>query len=303
MNARDVAKLYRIVDVLRLDPTKKIWVCPFPQHLHSSYTPSLGISYFAGGEHFSCFGSCGLQGDVIDAVGFMSIPNYRPHDREHVARAIGLLQTGFEPQEPRPVEKPVALSWEAYKSLEDLDKRVIDYGKSRGLAAETLKKWGVKSKAGAMAIPVFHFGTLVALKYRATWPDPRLRYWSEPGSRRGLFGYSNVYMADAPVAVVKGEIAAIMLDQIGILACAPSSGENDTAEEFKSVLGFSKKIVVIGDNDPAPETRKKMQKAAADRARALGAELRFPPEGYKDVDLWILKDPSAASVIRSWLND
>jgi hypothetical protein len=46
-----------------------------------------------------------------------------------------------------------------------------------------------------------------------------------------------------------------------------------------------------------------MQAAAKERAKVLGAELRFPPEGYKDVDLWILKDPSAASVIRSWLND
>lgn len=303
MNARDVARLYDIHVVLQLDPSKKVWVCPFPQHVHSNFTPSLGISDFAGGQHFTCFGSCGLRGDVIDAVGFMSIPDYQPHNGEHVARAIGLLQTGWEPCEPKPVTKPAALAWEAYTSLDDLDDRVSEYAKGRGLTLETLRKWGIKSKAGAMAIPVFHFGTLVALKYRATWPEPRLRYWSEPGSKRGLFGYSQVYMADKPVAVVKGEIAAMVLEQFGILACAPTSGEDNTAEEFKQALSFSKKLVVIGDNDPAPETRRKMQAAAKKRAEALGAELKFPPDQYKDVDEWVLKEPAAIFAINSWLNN
>jgi hypothetical protein len=99
-------------------------------------------------------------------------------------------------------------------------------------------------------------------------------------------------MADKPVAVVKGEIAAMMLDQVGVLACAPSSGENDTAEEFKSVLGFSKKLVVIGDNDPAPETRRKMQAAAKRRADALGAELEFPLSTR--MLIFALKDPGCA---------
>ena len=96
MNARDVARLYDIYVVLKLDPSKKVHLCPF--HEHTSYTPSLGVTHFDDGrERFTCFGICGKQGDVIDAVGYLNIPNYEPHNGELVARAIGLLQTGWEP--------------------------------------------------------------------------------------------------------------------------------------------------------------------------------------------------------------
>ena len=303
MNIRDVARLYDIRVVLNLDPSEKTWVCPFPQHPHNEYTPSLGVTDFDDGrQRFTCFGTCGAQGDVIDAVGYISIPNYQPHNREHVNTALGLLQSGWEPCEPRPVEKAAALGWDAYENLDYPGDRVVEYAKGRGLAMDTLHRWGIRDRSGAMAIPVFHFGTLVALKYRATWPNPKLRYWSEPGSKKGLFGYADVYLTDRPVLVVKGEIAAMLASQFGFLACAPTSGEDNDAAEFKYALGFSPKVVVVGDNDASPETRRKMQAAAARRAEVLGAELRFPPDHIKDIDLWLLQEPQmAAASIREWL--
>ena len=108
---------------------------------------------------------------------------------------------------------------------------------------------------------------------------------------------------DNGAPVTGAEVRCGQLEQFGILACAPTSGEDNTAEEFKQALSFSKKLVVIGDNDPAPETRRKMQAAAKKRAEVLGAELKFPPDQYKDVDEWVLKEPAAIFAINSWLNN
>jgi hypothetical protein len=51
-------------------------------------------------------------------------------------------------------------------------------------------------------------------------------------------------------------------------------------------------VVVIGDNDPDPKVREETRKLAERRAKELNGKLFFPPEQYKDVDEWIVDDPS-----------
>jgi hypothetical protein len=45
------------------------------------------------------------------------------------------------------------------------------------------------------------------------------------GSRLGLFNYDKVYLSTGTVFVVKGEIPAMLLQQLGYAACAPTAGE------------------------------------------------------------------------------
>jgi hypothetical protein len=300
MNAREIARIYDIVTVLGLEPARKTWICPFPQHVHHNNTPSLGVDWWGDRQRFKCFGNCGLQGDVIDAVGYTRIPGYNPGDRQSVNMAIGLLQSGFEPCEPTPVvARP--LTWDALAALSEPGPRVLEYAARRGLSRQTLHEFSVREKNGALAIPVFHYGTLMGVKYRATWEAPAVRYWSEEGSRNALFNYARVYYTDRPLLVVKGEIPVMLLHQHGILACCTTSGEGSAIDEYRNILSFSKRIVVVGDNDADLKTRRRMQAFAKSKAETLKADLRFPPEQWKDIDQWILEDAGAIGVIRQWL--
>jgi hypothetical protein len=98
--------------------------------------------------------------------------------------------------------------------------------------------------------------------------------------------------------VVKGEIAAMVLHQRGLLACAPTGGESmRLTDEIKRALSFAD-CVVIGDNDRDPAVRKETSRLAYERSKELNAKLFFPPEEYKDVDEWVLNDPFAIDELR-----
>jgi len=303
---REVARVYDIVTVLGLQPGKKQWVCPFPQHSHgASPTPSLGIKVMDDGvQRFHCFGTCGLQGDALDAVGYLRIPGYDPKNGDHVMMARALLTGGWQPLDVA-ISKPERayldpLLWQQYLPVGEA---VIRYAlEERGLALATLEKFKVGQHKNAMAIPVFEGGILRAVKYRATWKSGKLRYWSEAGSGKALFNYDAVNFTDKPVLVVKGEIPVMLLDQYGILACCETNGEATDMSEWAPNLAFAAKRVYVTDNDEKPETRQKIWAKANARAHALNAELERPPDWAKDIDQWVLKEPEVAiPIIRSWL--
>lgn len=306
---RDVRRIYDMYDVLGLDGHTDKIVCPLPQHPHHNYTPSFHIYSAVDSDghttqRFQCHGACGLFGDVIDLVGYMHIPGYNGNNPEHVRDAVGLLSAHEPVSVPKVRARKAALPQNKWREYLPPGPEVITYARKRGLHENTLKHFKVGQYKHYMSMPVFEEGLLKAIKFRSTLPDAKLRFWAEKGSAKALFNYDAVAYKEFPILFLKGEIPVMLMHQLGFMACAPVNGEaSNLLEEWANILAFSRRIVVVGDNDPNPRTRKNMQEKARQRAEILRADLRFPPEQYKDIDEWVLDDPSAVEEIWRWLMD
>ena len=300
-NLRDVRRLYSIHDVLGIDHRKRVIVCPLPFHPHHHNTPSFSIRYeHDGHEHFKCFGACGKQGDVIDLVGYLNISGYNDKNPEHVRRAVSLLTQNVPIRIAAPQYQDETYlpnnAWRKYP----IGAKALEYAAKRGLTAETAQKFRLGQKEqDALMIPIFCDDLLYAIKFRRI-SGKGMRYWSARGSKKALFNVDRVKWKQEPVLILKGEIAVMLLDQLGFNACCLTGGEGAKVEGWKHYLAFATRRVLVGDNDRNPETRRKMQAIAAKRAEQWDAELRFPPKEFKDIDDWILKDSSAVDVIHSW---
>jgi hypothetical protein len=307
---RDVARLYDIRDILHLNGKQKVIVCPLPQHVHHHRTPSFSIfTSKSGVQKWHCFGSCGLYGDAIDLAGFIFVPGYRKDDKDKVREAIALL-TGHQinPPKPEPV-KQATLNNGLYKRYMPAGQSVMDYARQRFLTSETLEHFcvGQKEMLGSqwMTMPTLHGGQLRGIKMRnVSAADKSQRYRSIEGSVDGLFNFNAVNDTTLPVIIAKGEIAVMILSQFGILACAPTGGEASyyKHEELLKPLAFSRKRVVVGDNDTRLEVREKMVQAAVRRKEIFRADLHLPPDPFVGIDDWIIAEPTAAvPLIKSWL--
>ena len=296
-------------DILNLDGDKKVIVCPLPGHHHSNYTPSFHIFIGQDGvQKFQCHGNCQQRGDVIDLVGFLNVPGYDPHNRKHVRMAMDWLVDYRPTFQSWPAPSRVGLAPNLWRDYIPPSRAVSRYAFSRGLRHKTLEKFKIGSNGLAMAIPVFEEGVLRSIKFRNIVPqkdnDPNyLRYWSEKGSTSAMLNYDEVKFTTDPFLLVKGEIPVMLLDQYGITACCVTSGEAGALDRWKDVLIFSQNAVVVGDNDKHPLVRERMQRYARSRAEQINGTVQFPPTQYKDIDEYILADPNAITVIRSWLGE
>ena len=268
-------------------------VCPLPGHAHHNHTPSFSIFWRGGIQRFRCHGSCGAEGDVIDLVGYLRIPGYNRRDQEHRLQALALLDGSFEPEIVIP-EKDTDLAGGEWKAFVPPGPEVIAYAARRGLTEETLQKFRVGQFGSMMTMPCFEEGRCVGVKMRSIAGK---RYVSLAGSRAGLFNYDAVYLTTKPVLIVKAEIPCMLLDQLGFLACAPTGGEGSyrQGEKWRLALALAPKVV-IGDNDEPG------RKHGPARAALLAADLRFPPDPYKDIDEFLLAEPQRAmDALKAWL--
>jgi len=281
-----------------LNTSKKKILCPLPMHIHQSNTPSFSIYWSKGAQHFKCHGNCGASGDVIDLVGYMNISGYRNEDLDLRIRALELLENRLEPTPYIPPEKPVKLDPLLWRKYLPPHVEAIQYAKRRGLNEETIVKFKLGQRGHYLTIPIFEENSLIGIKLR-NLTEVGLRFMAAKGSKGGLFNFDMVaYKAD-PIFVVKGEIPAMLLDQMGYLACAPTGGEGSIFEHSRDVLLQALvfgKLIVIGDNDNAGQLLGKK------RADMLGAKLVFPPGLYKDIDEYILAAGSsdAGRLLDSW---
>jgi len=281
-------------------------LCPLPFHQHRNGTPSFSIFEYRGRQRWKCWGSCGLSGDVIDLYGYLHIPGYNPHEIELRRQAADLLRGGpLNPAPYRGVEKTRLLSSFAWQWFQPPGDLVLEYLHRRGLDEATIRHFRFGSAAridketgrpvkdgieGLLAIPCLQENTTVGVKLRLIRPAGKLRYFSLPYSRSGLFNFDEVYLTDRPVLIAKGELCAAVMRRAGFLACALTSGEAGTQkgqplfQEIRSALSLAPRIVV-GDNDPPG------RKYAPQRADTFDAGLRYPPEACKDWDEWFLARP------------
>lgn len=297
---RSVRKLYDMRQMLGMTGRKHVIMCPLPGHLHHSKTPSFSVFVGKDGvQRFHCFGNCGKQGDIIDLVGYMRIAGYRDHDPRDVMQAINyLVSAGIEIKEPQMIEKPTELNPTEWQKYVPAGNGVISYCVGRGLFPETIEKFKVGEFQGAMTMPCFEGGVLKAIKCRSIH---KKAYYSIKGSVKSLFNHDAILWQEKPILVLKGEIPVMLLDQMGFLACCVSCGEASDIEPWVYAFSFSKKKVVVGDNDPDPEINARMQAKMMKKAEILGGEFCVPPLKYKDIDQWLLAEPLGIELVRSWL--
>lgn len=321
MDYKHIRALYSIEDILKRAGVvvrgyrTKYCLCPLPQHRHSSNpSPSFTIWWGNDREKWMCHGQCDLTGDVIDLIGYMEIPGYKRFSPKLYRQAAEILTGNFSINPPVvPPPTPLLPNW-LWEDTQPPSNRAIEYALSRGITQEQIahhrlgtpppwwsdEPYNLYKPDSWLTIPTFHGEELMGIKMRNLDPNSKIRYMSVAGSRKGLFNWNAVYMKEEPVLVVKGEIAAMVAEAHGFLACAPTSGESGMVNDIRTALLLAN-VIVVGDNDANPETRIKMQYAAEKRAAVLGGIVKFPPEQYKDIDEWLLAEKdNAVRVIRSW---
>lgn len=296
MSAIDEARVsYDILSIL--GTSKRKMVCPLPSHVHHNNTPSFSVFWRAGVQYWKCHGSCNREGDVVDLVGELRVPNYSRHNSDHVRQALALLSDRFQAAPPK-VENEVLLGGGEWRSFLPPSGEVMAYSKSRGLTEETMVRFRIGSWKQFMTMPNFENGKLMGIKLRRI-VEGEPRFFSLKGSRLGLFNLDAVYLSTFPVLVAKGEIPCMLMDQLNFKACAPTGGEGSwyKNEAWRTALALCPKIIV-GDNDEPGRVM------AQRRASLLGGIIRFPPERFKDWDEWWLAEPNAAvEATRQWLQE
>jgi hypothetical protein len=294
----DARATHDIRDVLNLSDRKRVIVCPLPQHVHKHNTPSFSIFWRRNMQWWRCHGSCDMEGDIVDLVGFLRVSGYDKRDPDKIRQALTLLDERYSIIIPQP-EPEVTLRGGEWRQYLPAGPEVIEYGATRGLHKDTLEHFKIGQFEHYMTMPCFEEGVLKGVKMRNTWQcDPKKRFWQLEGSRLGLFNFDEVYLKPGVTFIVKGEIPTMMMWQYGYKqTCSPTGGEGSgraTIEKWMTALSLSQ-LIVIGDNDEAGI------ELAHKRKKLFNAELVFPPDQFKDVDEWFLKDQyNAWAQIRSW---
>jgi hypothetical protein len=292
----DACRNHSIHEVLGVPDNKRLIICPLPQHAHHQNTPSFSIFWRRGKQWWRCHGSCDAEGDVVDLVGYLRLPDYHRYHLPDRAAAAELLGSRYQARLLAPPRLPT-LAGDEWARFLPPGPQVLAYAAERGLTPATLERFRFGQHEGCMSMPCFEEGRLVGIKLRSLQPSrSHSRFWQLPGSRQGLFNIDSVRCASGPVLVVKGEIPCALLSQLGYPAVAPTGGEAGWNERWRVALALAQ-CIVIGDNDPPGKT------LAEKRSRLLGAGLEFPPEKYKDVDEWCLADPrGSAQMLRAWID-
>ena len=322
MKLKEIPQHYDLLTILREMGVKvkgvhsKWCLCPMPFHPHSPRpTPSFSVYYDTSRQkqYFKCHGNCGAAGDVIDFIGYLHIPHYERFTPQLYMQAAALLISGVFTPSPVLVPPPIpCLPPSLWEEAIPPSKPILRYCHARGLTEREIalfrlgtapkdwrERYHITSPETWLTIPTFHGGRLMGIKLRSI--NTGLRYLSVPGSRKGLFNHDAVSGASGSVLVLKGEIAVMVAHRFGLLACAPTGGECSYVDDIQAALVKCKPIVV-GDNDPPPHSERSRRRAAL-RALALGAQLKFPPQAYQDIDQWLLASGDAVDEIKQWMEE
>jgi DNA primase len=279
----------RTHDILTiLGTNKRKIICPLPGHQHHENTPSFSIVWKKGVQWFRCHGNCGASGDVIDLVGYLRDASYDPHNLEQRKNALKMLDERYDISIAIPEKETVLYGDEWYHFL-PIGPEALEYTRSRGLTDKTVNKFRIGQSGTWMSLPCFEEGRLQGIKLRTI--DPSLtgddRFRAVKGSRQGLFNIDDCQYSTGTVFVVKGEIPAMLLWQMGYKAVAPTGGEGGWRESWRTALALANKIV-IGDNDVPGRIM------GPKRAALMAADLVYPPQAFKDIDEYVLASPEEA---------
>ena len=306
----------RIVDVIDSHSIRSVIGWPDNRHyglcpLHSERHASFSVYYFRGKEWWKCHSHCG-SGDVIDLVGRLQINGYDRTNWDQRRRAAEILDGNYI---AAPVEAPPPIpelpNWLVDHMLPPSPKTIL-YALSRGITRDqidefkigTPKPWmkeppyNIFCPSNWMAIPTFSIndeGGLVAIKLRSIVPNTQFRFMSVKGSQKGLWGAMRVLWHDCPILLLKSEIPAIIARRVYSYTCAPT-GEGNKIAEFAHIFSFSRKTVIVADNDEAGKA------AALAKSKIIkNSIVVYPPEDYKDFDQAYRENPKEMKdLVKEW---
>lgn len=275
------------------------------------------------GVHFTCWSGCFSHSDIIDIIGQKNGIDEKDHARkfEEAAREFGIeIENGAEYlKNPVPKSEQVKANVTELHAKPEADYRDFfirankNLGRTsyhRGISLETLNKfhvgyveqWRVSENAPyspRLIIPTYEGGYLAR--------DVRMKLTAEEKKyekmRRGhvvIFNAEVLKAAQSPIFIVEGELDCLSIIDVGGEAIGLGSTVN-----VKRLLEVLRKepppqpLILALDNDEAGQD--------ATEKLIFGLEqLRFSfyrskiPEGYKDVNEYLMKDRKGLS---SWVSD
>jgi DNA primase len=283
----NVCRTHDMRSVLGWPAHKKTGLCPLPTHIHKKNTPSFSVFWKDGKQWWRCHGMCNTEGDIVDLIGFLRVPGYQRYKLRDRRAAAEIIDQRFELKVVIP-EVEVTLVGDEWRDFLPMSDEALAYARTRGLTPETCAHFRFGGHGHYLTLPCFEDGRLRGIKLRNTQPTGlKGRFWQWPGSKQGLFNADAVRFQSGAVFVVKGEIPAALLHQLGYPVCAPTGGEGGWSERWRTWLALANKVV-IGDNDGPGLI------LAEKRALLLGGVAVYPPPDYKDIDEFILADPDLA---------
>jgi twinkle protein len=132
------------------------------------------------------------------------------------------------------------------------NERLLDWFRGRGIHAQTVAKFHVTQKDGAMVFPYTKGGEVVNQKYRTV----DKKFWQEKQAEQTLYGRDLLWPELKELVIVEGEIDAMSLVQLGIehTVSVPSGASNqDWIESEYAWLERFDKIYLGLDSDAAGE--------------------------------------------------
>jgi twinkle protein len=129
----------------------------------------------------------------------------------------------------------------------------------RGFTLDTIRKFKLGFKDGAIAIPHFRDGVCLNVKFRKLQPDGANKYFREEGCASILFNEDGV-KGKGWVLIAEGEFDAMAFDQLGFPAAAVTGGADYFPDEWIDPLEEFSQVFISFDMDEAG--RKGAEKAA-----------------------------------------
>lgn len=301
---RTLYDLPSIVSHYTQETGRKI-VCPMPHHEHHHMTPSFSMFVGPDGiQRFKCFGTCGVQGDVIDFLGFYHLgPTYNSNNPEHIELAVKYL-TGESIQAKRtplkkkhkPLNPTMAemLVSEFERNLRNsypakiyLDRRgVLDVAPHFRLGYKFTPLEYVKGNTQVpghyISIPTIQNGRVISIKLRRIDSHPDyigiedlpIRYDSVAGQRigagqPGIFNHDHIAYTTGFVFSPEGEFDVMLAQALGYEAWCFNTGGNVTCE-IGPILAHAFTII-IADNDETGLRHAMQKQALLDRSEIVCA--------------------------------
>lgn len=231
-----------IANGIGLQRKGKKYHCPnVYSHKRGDKDPSM--SWDPTALQFHCF-TCGMN---IDIYGY-----YRDHlnysHQEVVRELLGTTDyTKTSMQTNRDIFSRELVN------VKPITSECFDYINLRGITAETIAKFKIKTYRDCIAFPYFKFETIVGYKLRKPMKDPpKPKLTSMTGSKPYLFNAQNVSMGNELI-LCEGEFDCMCIDQCGysnvVSVGAGANSMSTLLEQSKDFLNSFEILIIVSDND------------------------------------------------------
>ncbi|MEX0385840.1 AAA family ATPase [Spiribacter onubensis] len=175
--------------------------------------------------------------------------------REAADQACTFLGVQSQPIDYGRKSNPVEIKRPAGIVSAQSSDQVMDWlTKERRISPETISKYRIASKNGAVVLPSLGVdGSVQYIKYRSITEK---KYWSERGAVACLFGWQGVSTSAREIVLCEGEMDALAWDSYGYPALSPTNGANslDWIEtEYDNLARFDR-IYLSWDMDDAGQS-------------------------------------------------